>query len=147
MPRVYRSMLEEAGQPKIERSANGLGVRIDGESADVGVQADGSLKAGKEGMSVAPLSKFLPRFRVYRGLEHIVEGAKSPNANLRIWCMGEGPFQREIAAPDLMLIPDPPIEGVVKHGVMAPERDMPITDYEAALANTQAQWIIDEARS
>ena len=145
MPRVYRSMLENAGQPKIERSANALGVRIEGESVDVNVQANGFVKAGDKGMSVAPLPGFLPRFRVYSGLKHIVEGAKSPNANLRIWRMGVGPFQREIAAPDLMLIPDPPKEGVVKHGVMAPGHDMPITAYETALANTQAQWVIDEA--
>ena len=145
MPRVYRSMLEDAGQPKIERGANGLGVRIDGDKPDIQIQVDGTVNAEEKGMSVMSLRKFLPVYRVYYKLKHIREGAKSPNANLRIWRMGDGPFHREIVAPDLMLIPDPPKADGVEHGVMAPERDMPITDYETALANTQAQWVIDEA--
>ena len=67
MARVYRSMQEEAGQPKIERSAKALGVRIEGDAVDIHVQADGSVKAVAEGLSVAPHPKHLPRFRVYRG--------------------------------------------------------------------------------
>ena len=148
MPRVYRSMKEENGRPreeengkpKIERSASALGIRIDGESADIQLQPDGSVKAEAQGMSVAPLPKFLPRFRVYHGLKHVVEGAKSPDASLRIWRTGEGDFLRENLTSDLRLYPDAPENGIVKHGVVAPARKMALAEYETALAETQSDW-------
>ena len=80
-------------------------------------------------------------------MKHIVEGAKSLNPDLRIWRMGEGPFQQELVTPDLLLIPDHPTAEGIKHGVIAPGREMPLTDYETALAGTQSQWVIDETGS
>jgi hypothetical protein len=57
--------------------------------------------------------------------------------------MGDGPFQNEMIANGLELIPDeahPP----VTHGVIAPVQVVPLAQYQTDLENTRAAWQIDE---
>ena len=144
MPLLYRSMKEENGKPKIERSASGLGVRVEGRHSDIDLETDGTVKMNYKGMSVVPSPEYLPAWRVYEGLAHIVEGASSTDESLRIWRMGEGTFVADNITPELVLIPDAPRTEGITHGVVAPVNVMPLTEYEVALASTQDQWVIDE---
>jgi len=53
--------------------------------------------------------------------------------------MGNGPFIAEPVAPGLRHRPDS-----ATHGLVEPDRSMPLTEYEQALAATRDQWVIDE---
>jgi hypothetical protein len=53
--------------------------------------------------------------------------------------MGTGPFVAEPVAAGLQLRPDSET-----HGTVEPDRPMPLPEYQAALASTREQWVIDE---
>jgi hypothetical protein len=53
--------------------------------------------------------------------------------------MGEGPFQQGQLAAGLELLPD-----TKKHGVVRPEKSVPLVAYESDLAATRTSWQVDE---
>jgi hypothetical protein len=58
------------------------------------------------------------------------------------WWMGGGPFVPSLLGDALAFWPDP--VKPARHGLIEPARQMPVTDYQAALAATQDQWTVDE---
>jgi hypothetical protein len=52
--------------------------------------------------------------------------------------MGEGDFVAGPVADGLALRPDP--DRPHEHGFVEPEREMPVGDYEAAIAATRGLW-------
>lgn len=140
MPTVFRSMRkDEDGFPVVDRSTSGLGVRVPGMNPpagkeDVSVDGAGNVLANGEGMSVNPTWRDIHPHYLPRRLKG------SASNNRFCFRIGTGPFVQGAFAAGLELIPD----AGAPHGVVAPEQDMPLADYEAHLANTRTQWVVDE---
>lgn len=136
MPRVYRLMRkDEDGLPVVEESARGLGVR---PGVDVDIDAGGAVLANSKGMSVNPNWRSMNPNFIPKRLKDLHYGARGSN-NAHCFRSGEGLFQAGEFADGLVLIPDSE-----RHGVIAPEATTPLAAYEAALAATRPDWIIDE---
>ena len=136
MPRVFRAMRkDEDGLPHVEQSANGLGVR---PGVDIDVDPQDNVLVNGKGMSVSPNWRDMPLFRIPERLRHLKPGARGSN-NTFCFCSGSGPFQRGAFADGLMLEPDS-----TTHGTIAPDRVMPLDDYESALGATRPNWHVDE---
>jgi hypothetical protein len=138
VPRIYRSMAVEDGQPLVGRYAHALGVRVVGDHVDVIPDDNGCVHPQQGGMSVAPSLRQLPSYRVPMRLRHLVRGARG-NDQHRVWSMGEGDFTEVPVAPGLQLRPDSEA-----HGVIEPSEPMALMAYEAALAATRNLWSVDE---
>ena len=133
-------MLRDGELPKVEQSANGLGVRTEGEHADIVVR-DGMVTPDHGGMSVAPALDRLPFHRVPLEFRTQLRSASCKDPNQAVWTMGSGPFERESVATGLMLRPDEPNSaGMVKHGVVEPSEVMSLTAYHECLAETAGSW-------
>jgi hypothetical protein len=126
---------DEDGLPHVEQSANGLGVR---PGVDIDVDPQDNVLVNGKGMSVSPNWRDMPLFRIPERLRHLKPGARGSN-NTFCFCRGSGPFQRGAFAEGLMLEPDS-----TTHGTIAPDRVMPLGDYESALGATRPDWHVDE---
>lgn len=136
MPRVFRAMRkDEDGLPSLGRSSGDLGVR---PGIDVDVDHQGRVLTNGKGMSVSPSWRDLSMHRIPKPLRHWVPGARGSN-NAYCFRRGEGPFEPGVFAEALILQPDSPT-----HGVIAPAELTPLDNYEAALAATRSDWIVDE---
>jgi hypothetical protein len=142
MPLVYRAMLADGDRPQVGQTALSLGVRVPpDENADVAVSADGMAEPRSGGMSVAPAWRMLPVHRIPRRLRPKFPRAAGKNGFF-LWRRGEGPFTEGPFAERLLFRPDP--EKPNKHGFVEPAARMPVEEYQAALAATRDQWVIDE---
>ena len=138
MPRVYRVMRKAVDdKPEVGRTGKSLGVRI---PTDIKPDAAGNVHPNTGGMSVAPSMHALPALLVPVRLRLLVPGANATGKNLHVWRMGSGDFREEEIAPSLTLRPDKP-----SHGTVQPTSSMPLQAYEAALAATRDEWVIDES--
>ncbi len=72
-------------------------------------------------------------------MRHLCPKATGRN-DFSCWKLGEGDFEDGPLAPGLNFRRDTAI-----HGLVEPTRVVPLETYEADLAATQDQWIIDEA--
>lgn len=122
--RLYRSMkVAEDGLPELGRSARTLGVR---PQIDIPVDADGMVRGGAGGMSVAPDSPMcLPAHR--RPREFAGTG-KDAVWELEAGSLGELLRYRE----------DPLMPG--EHGFVEPGSPMALERYESALQATRRAW-------
>ncbi len=122
--------------PRVEPSANGLGVR----PVDVDIDTSGDVLVNGKGMSVSPDWRDMPLFRTPERLRHWKPGARGFERYPSCFGFGTGPFQQGAFAEGLTLEPDS-----ATHGTVAPVRVMPMDDYQTALAATRPDWRIDEA--
>ena len=135
-PQVYRAMKKDADdKPTVDQTATGLGVR---PGTDINIDAAGNVVLDDNGMSVAPRWRDLELHRIPKRLGTIVPGARGSN-NTHCFTTGAGPFQRDPFAQGLELIPD-----TVIHAAVAPIAAVPLAQYEANLASTCPDWVIDE---
>lgn len=148
-PKVYRTMFEDGGKPRVGSSWSELGVRPPGTQSvpDIDLDAQGNVLLNKKGMSVfsslADL-KYLPARLVPMHLWQKVRGAggapaKGHPSGMRIWSLGSGPFASGNLATGLAL--DAPGG---RHGTVCPAQAMPLAGFQTALADTQDSWKIDE---
>lgn len=149
MPKVYRTMFEQNGKPRVGGVSCELGVRPPGrlrqngqpEIADVDMDAKGDVVLNKKGMSVfrslADLAR-LPSRLVPIHLAEKVRGAVGPTGT-RIWTMGQGLFASGPLTGSLELH-----ESGTKHGNVCPSHIMQIASLQTALAQTQNSWTIEE---
>ena len=93
---------------------------------------------GTGGMSVAPHWRDLPRHRIPARLRQIIPAASGSNLDA-CFRIGDGEFASGRLAARLQLRPDSPI-----HGCVEPDAVEPLAQYQADLAATRDQWIIDE---
>jgi hypothetical protein len=125
MTKLYRAMKVDPVDelPLAEPTARGLGVRDD---LDIPVDEFGRVDAGSGGMSVSPNAiENLPPWR--RPPEHGGDG------NDPVWEIDQENLGEQLAyAPDLAL---PTI-----HGFVEPAHQMPLEDYQLALAETRQLW-------
>jgi hypothetical protein len=140
MPLVYRAMLRDGDKPKIGPTKKTLGVKAGNDPHDdIAPDANGNVWPGTGGMSVVPNWRDLPAHRIPERLQRICPKARGKN-DYGCWRMGDGPFENGDVAPQLVLVVDKP-----SHGTIQPAVSMPLADYEAVLAATQDQWVIDES--
>ena len=90
-------------------------------------------------MSVAPDWRLLPPWRIPHRLAHIVPQARGRNEDA-CWRLGEGDFLADLIGEQLSFIPDR-----LNHGVVEPAFVMRFDEYQAALADTRDDWLIDES--
>lgn len=136
MPKVYRAMKKaEDNKPTVDQTASGLGVR---PGRDINTDESGNVVLDGNGMSVSPGWRELALHRIPKRLGTIVPGARGSN-NTHCFTMGTGPFQRGPFAQGLELIPD-----TITHAVVAPDAAVTLAQYEADLAATRPDWLIDE---
>lgn len=125
--------------PVIEGSATGLGVRgpEDG-NPDVDIDAEGDIILNGRGMSVAPNWRDLPYFRIPIRLVEVFRSARGSN-NLYCFVFGGGVFHDGEIASELDLLVTSPT-----HGVVVPQKQVPLEDFQGLLAQTRDRWAIDE---
>lgn len=141
-PKVYRAMKRDPvdNLPLVGFAGSSeLGAR---PGIDITSDAAGNVVLDGRGMSVAPAWRDLDFTRIPRRLRHLVPGAAGANST-SCFTLGSGPFQRAGLAAGLELIPD---QGAapVRHGVVAPVGVVQLHQYQTDLANTRADWQIDE---
>src|SRR5690348_7911240 len=115
MTKLYRGMKVDPvdGLPLAEPSARGLGVR---PGIDIPVDDFGLVDAGAGGMSVSPDTP-----------EHLPPWRRPPEGDDPVWEIDE----EELDAP-LAYVPDE--ASAQTHGFVEPAYEMPLEDYQLALA-------------
>src|SRR5438105_15773605 len=110
MPRVFRSMKEEGGKPKVGNAAMLLGLR----PSDVALDESGNVHPNTGRMSVNASLRSMPARLVPKRLKDIVPGAAGNN-NLRVWAMGDGTFKSGALADhlNLRLDDEDPLHGLI----------------------------------
>ena len=133
-------MLADGEKPLVEASRRGLGVVVPGGEGepDVIVDAEGRVGPGMGGMSVVSAWRHLPRYRIPKRLQSLHPAARGKDI-LRIWRMGGGRFESGPFIDDLQLRLDNP-----HHGLVEPASQVSPEQFQAALAATQDQWVLDE---
>jgi hypothetical protein len=140
-PKIFRTMLfatDASGRhvPRVGSGRNMLGVRVPPDApADVRPDAEGNVACGAEGLSVAPSLKALPPRLVPERLRSSRPGARGTD-DLRLFRLGEGPFQPSDIADELELQPTSNT-----HGVVRPRAPMHVTRYQERVAATKPRWI------
>ena len=144
MPRVYRSMKEDPdhpGQPLVGASAGSLGVREPpAHYADVDVDSSGCVMLNGRGMSVADHWSHLPPHRIPKRLRDDANGAVGKD-HLSCWALGKGVFEQAKLTDGLELVLKP---RQTTRGNVVPSGSVSLTCFQAALAETQPLWSIDE---
>jgi hypothetical protein len=142
MPRIYRLMKVEDGQPQLGAAAMTLGVRLaqGARPADIPIDPNGCVHPGTGGMSVYSSMRAMPARMIPKRLQSIVPFAAGSN-NLKIWAIGEGPFASGSVAARLSLRIDP--EDVL-HGFVEPSAIMTFEQYVGALIETRLLWVVAE---
>lgn len=147
MPRIYRVMKQLNGKPEGGDGSCMLGAR----ESDLGreeSEAGNFVEPAKAGLSVGGCVRttylnILPR-RLQILYPQWARGAKGRNSD-QVWAMSQGAYEATPVSEDLELrfkTEDRP-----GHGLVAPNRQMLLEDYQAALAATQDQWKVDEEHS
>ena len=140
-PRIYRTMVfetDETGRrwPQVGAGKNMLGARLPPDNpADVQPDAEGNVARGDEGLSVRPSLKAFPNGQIPERLRDRRPGARGSD-DLRLFCLGQSPFEPSHIAEDLELQPTSKT-----HGVVRPRAQMHVDRYQARLAATQPRWI------
>lgn len=139
MPKIFRSMLEDGGKPKVGSEGKLLGVRIAPDPRpDIAADGNGAVHPKTGGMSVAPDWRKLPDHLIPRGLIPRARGRD----DLVCWRLGDLEFLDGQPIGSLVLRVDPAPSD--KHGFIEPAKLMSIVDYQSALAATRDYWIRDE---
>lgn len=125
MESFYRTMARDPdGRPRVGRSATMLGVRIDGEHADVHPDARGDVRPGGGGMSVT-----------------IDDREMMPTIRRPRW-IGDGASKHPLFV--LMAVDVPGSlqvrDGGDAHGFVEPVEPTPLSRYEDDLTSTRPHW-------
>lgn len=136
--------VDEDGLPAVAHTF-GLGVRTPddvppGAAPDVVLDHAGRVVPGDGGMSVAPsVSEMLQTLLPKEWRAHGYPQARGPSGS-KVWRMGTGAFTRAAVSELLLLEPDPPRDGAIRHGHVQPCEPMLVQAYREALANTRYDW-------
>ena len=130
-------MKNKDGQPKLGSAGSELGVRV---PKAVKPDTDGVVLPRGRGMSVAPSIESLSVVFVPKRLRTRFPSARGRNS-LRVWELGEGPFNEARVTDALTFQPTSP-----SHGVIRPSSKMHIDEFQKALAATRGFWKDGEQR-
>ena len=141
MPLIYRVMKVENGRPKVGTSGSCLGARVGPlpppQVPDITPDQYDNVHRGTGGMSVAPTLLDLPPMIVPETYLRMQPKAMSRDKKARIWKMGAGPFVAGPIAEALELRVDAKDN---THGFVEPDKVMPVSRYQEALAATKDKW-------
>ena len=132
MPRMFRVMKkDDDDKPIVGQGFGNLGVRANEIDTDV----QGNAIPNHKGMSVGPAWRVLSIFVVPRRLG--TGGRGKPNTHC--FRRGAALFQQGACGNGLELLPDS-----ATHGVVRPAQLVPLAQFLQDIANTRAEWEIDE---
>ena len=134
-------MKTDDGQyPRVSNESKCLGVREPPNlHADVDVDKNDNVQLNGKGMSVGDDWRQLQGHLIP---EHLDDGLNAADGKeMAVFVHGEGPFQEASVAANLKLLLKP---GSTSNGVVAPKVARSLADYQADLAATQSDWVIDE---
>ncbi len=125
----YRAMMPgNDGFPMIGKSSRMLGVRV---PQDIAPDAEGLVRPGAGGMSVAPGSEWnVPNHRRPRGMKR----GSSGNSGDRMYALSDD----SIPVDKLNVRPDPGFPET--HAFFEPAASVKLQQYEADLADTREDW-------
>ena len=140
MPKVYRGMFGDEGQPITGSDKNMLGVRLPpSEPPDMSPDVDGYVAPGTGGLSVSSAISQLPVPLIpkrYRNLDKKYKKARGDDP-LEVFRLGDLEFTQCQVSGDLSLVPDS-----FGHGTIQPTQRILAQDFQTALADTRNQWIL-----
>ncbi len=150
MPKIYRTMLMQDNLPVIGTDPHMLGVRVPapdkpGKVVDITPDESGQVHPDTGGLSVARSVHDFPAHLVPKRLSGTVEGATGSNLRF-VWSMGRGLFFAGAVSPRLNLRLKPNNTPKQQLGLIEPAASMHLTEYQAALAQTQSAWSLDELK-
>jgi hypothetical protein len=127
----------EPQKPLVAARGSCLGVRTTGH-ADIDIDNKGTVVVNRKGMSVSADWRTLQPHLIPEELDDGVIGARGKG--MEVFVLGSGPFAEGPVAPGLELC--------FKHdksdaGNVCPFAAVPVADYQANLAATRPDWIID----
>ena len=140
MPTAFRPMKEDDDSlPRVADSAWGLGLRPRDLTPDEAGHAQpgcGGMSAvsGIDGLRRRVAKRRFPPTLVPQRLHERVPGAIGSN-DIRVFCVGEGHFERGAVTEQVVLEPDRD-----DHGTMQPSVPMEINVFKAALIATRSLW-------
>jgi hypothetical protein len=143
MPTVFRSMKAAAdGLPVVGDQSKELGVRVPpNPHADIDVDPYTSLVVlNGSGMSVAENWRHLPGHLIPARLSPIEPRARGSD-DLKCYRLGDGPFSPGPVANGLELVLKP---GSSESGNLVPSVAVSVSQFQADLAGTREQWVVDE---
>lgn len=143
MPTVFRSMKAAAdGLPVVGDGSKELGVRVPpNPHADVEVDPNTNLVVlNQKGMSVAANWRNLLPHLIPARLSAMVPKARGAD-DLKCFRVGDGPFAPGVIANGLELVLKP---GETDLGNMVPSAAVTVSQFQADLAATRTQWVVDE---
>ncbi len=137
MPRMFRAMLKDNDdKPTVGQGFCQLGARPN----EIDLDAQNNAMPTDKGMSVAPEWRLLPFVVLPRRLD--------PRGRCRLpghcFRRGTAAFQQAVFGTNLELVPDAPVQGVVRHGIVRSEQPVPMADHQQNLAATRDEWEADE---
>lgn len=142
MALIHRVMTNQDDKPKLGPTRRTLGVKArpgdESNAVDIPTDSHGIVRPNTGGMSVAPSWRDLPRHRIPARLRQLLPSACGRNEDA-CWRMSDGPFQDAPVASGLRLRVT-----AKTHGVVEPTMVVPLDRYQADLAATQNEWVIDE---
>jgi hypothetical protein len=135
---MFRTMRkDEDNKPTVGHMFCTLGAR----PSEIDLDAQNNATPTDKGMSVAPEWRLLPFVVLPRRLH------PRGRCTVPVHCFrrGTAQFRQMTFGNNLELVPDPPIQGVVTHGVVRPAQAIPVADHQQHIADTRDEWEIDEA--
>jgi hypothetical protein len=142
MPRIFRSMLDDGGKPKVGSASKMLGVRVaPNPHPDIPVDGNGDVHPNTGGMSVAPEWRKLPDHLIPRRLKHLIPRARGRD-DLVCWRLDDLEFFDGQPIGLSVLRVDP--AQLDNHGFIEPASLMSIAEFQSALSSTCEDWVPDE---
>ncbi len=132
--------LAEPQRPLIAARASCLGVRIAGNHADIDIDDAGCAVVNRKGMSVSADWRTLQPHLIPEELDDGLNGARGKGMEVFVLGQGSGPFTEGPVAAGLELCLKP---SVLDAGNVCPIATVLVAQYEADLAATRPDWIID----
>lgn len=141
MARIVRPMkkdLAEPTSPRMGSESKCLGVRTSGEHADIEIDESGCVVVNRKGMSVSASWRTLPPHLIPEELDDGVIGARGKG--MEVFVLGSGPFEEGPVAAALELCYKP---ATTEAGNVCPVASVPVANFQADLAATRPDWVID----
>jgi hypothetical protein len=139
--RIVRPMKKDPadpGRPLVGVQSKCLGVRTTGNWADIDIDGSGCAVANRKGMSVSANWRTLPPHLIPEELDDGEIGASGKG--MEVFVLGTGPFADSPVAAGLELCLK---EGRNDAGHVCPVATVLLAQYQADLAATRPDWVID----
>ena len=141
MPRIVRPMKVDPDHlPRVGCASNCLGVRVPpNKNADIDLDSGGNVILNGKGMSVSDDWRKLSGHLIPEGLDDGQNNARGKG--MRVFVHGSGRFEDGTVTSKLMLHLK---VGSQSNGVVSPVEAVDLALFQASLAETRSDWLIDE---